>query len=121
VTYSDIAFPAPVDITGKKDKQSAVANKIEKSAHVLSSLTQNENGDISYEVKELTPADIGAQPAGNYQPAGDYQPAGNYKTVQTAVEDKITNAAHVLDSLTQNANGEITYTVKELTPADIGA
>ena len=33
---------------------------------MLSSLTQNENGDIAYEVKELTPADIGAQPAGDY-------------------------------------------------------
>lgn len=50
-----------------------------------------------------------------------YQPKGNYKTVQTAVTDKITDAAHVLDSLTQNANGEISYTVKKLTPADIGA
>ena len=50
-----------------------------------------------------------------------YQPKGNYKTVQTAVEDKITDKAHVLDSLTQNANGEISYTVKKLTPADIGA
>lgn len=60
VTYGDIAFPNPVDISGKKDKQEAVANKITKPAHVLSTLTQNENGDISYEVKELTPADIGA-------------------------------------------------------------
>ena len=66
VTYGNIAFPAPVDISGKKDKQEAVENKIAKAAHVLSSLTQNANGDIAYEVKELTPADIGAQPAGDY-------------------------------------------------------
>ena len=52
----------PGDI-GAKKVQSAVNNKIEKSAHVLSSLSQNTNGDISYEVKELTPGDIGAAPA----------------------------------------------------------
>lgn len=43
------------------------------------------------------------------------------KTAQTAVTNKITDAAHVINSLTQNANGEITYGVKKLTPADIGA
>lgn len=54
------------DISGKKDKQTAVDNKITNSAHVLSTLSQNANGDIAYEVKELTPADIGAQAAGDY-------------------------------------------------------
>ena len=49
-----------------KQKQLAVENKITAAAHVVSSLSQNENGDISYEVKSLTPADIGAQPAGDY-------------------------------------------------------
>ena len=49
-----------------KQKQTAVDNKFTAPAHVLSSLSQNENGDIAYEVKELTPADIGAQPAGDY-------------------------------------------------------
>lgn len=53
-------------IDNKKEKQTAVNNKITKSAHVLSSLSQNANGDITYEVKELTPADIGAQPTGDY-------------------------------------------------------
>jgi hypothetical protein len=43
-----------------KQKQTAVDNKFTAPAHVLSSLSQNENGDIAYEVKELTPADIGA-------------------------------------------------------------
>lgn len=58
-TFDDITFPAPVDITGKKDIQDAVDNKITDKAHVLSSLAQNANGDISYQVKQLTPADIG--------------------------------------------------------------
>lgn len=43
-----------------KQKQTAVENQIAEAAHVLSSLSQNENGDISYAVKVLTPADIGA-------------------------------------------------------------
>ena len=51
----------------------------------------------------------------------DAQDLSNYKTKQTVVEDKITDAAHVLGSLTQNANGEIFYSVKKLTAADIGA
>lgn len=58
-TFDDITFPAPVDITGKKDIQDSVDNKITDKAHVLSSLAQNANGDISYQVKQLTPADIG--------------------------------------------------------------
>lgn len=49
------------------------------------------------------------------------QDLSGYKTKQTAVTDKITDAAHVIESLTQNVNGEISYTVKKMTPADIGA
>jgi hypothetical protein len=113
VTYDNIAFPAPVDISGKKDKQTAVANKITDAAHVLSVLSQNANGDISYEVKKLTPADIGAQPAGNYQEAG------NYKVKQTPVVDptafKLTGTVlHYIDTLSQNENGEITATKKSV-------
>lgn len=96
-------------LAGKKNVQTAVDNKITKAAHVLSSLSQNANGDITYEVKELTPGDIGAQPA------------GNYKTTQTKVDDKGLTGANVLGSLSQNANGEITYTTRSLTPTDIGA
>ena len=54
---------------GYKKKQTAVTNKITDAAHVLTSLTQTANGDIAYEVKKLTPADIGAQPEGNYATA----------------------------------------------------
>lgn len=104
VTYGDIAFPAPVDISGKKDKQTAVDNKITDKAHVLTSLTQNANGDISYDVKQLTPSDIGAQPA------------GNYKTVQNAVVDPTANGKSLtfIDSISQNANGVITATKKNV-------
>ena len=44
----------------------------------------------------------------------------DYKPIQDVVADAITDKAHVLDSLTQDANGVISYTVKKLTPADIG-
>lgn len=106
VTYDDIAFPAPVDISGKKDKQVAVANQITKPAHVLSSLTQNENGDISYGVKELTPGDIGAQPSGNYK---EKQTAAAY-----GPEDH-----KWINSLTQNENGEITATLTRPSAYDL--
>lgn len=98
-----------------KTTQTVVTDKGLTGAQVLGTLSQDTNGVISYTTRSLTPADIGAQPAGSYQPAG------NYKTTQTAVADKITDGAHVLTSLTQDTNGVISYEVKKLTPADIGA
>ena len=68
---ADSALQEHQDISGKKDKQTAVDNKITNSAHVFSTLSQNANGDITYEVKELTPADIGAQVAGDYALKGE--------------------------------------------------
>jgi hypothetical protein len=84
-----------------KTVQAAVDNKITDAAHVLTSLTQNANGEVAYEVKKLTPADIGAQPA------GDYQPAGNYKTKQTAVAVQENDGTKTV-KISQNENGEIT-------------
>lgn len=91
-----------------KTKQTA-ANGTLTGAQVVSTWSQNANGEVAITTRNLTPADIGAAPA------------DNYKIKQTAVTDKITDVAHVLDSLTQNANGEISYTVKKMTTADIGA
>lgn len=131
-TQSDTGLKGTVDLnnfatkdeipTNYKTKQTAVDDKITDKAHVLDSLTQNENGEISYTVKTLTPADIGAQPAGNYQPAGDYQPAGNYKTQQNPVANPTAagNATAFIDSISQDANGVITVTKKNITAADLG-
>lgn len=110
ITYGDIAFPAAPDYTdefaGKKDKQTAVANKISDAAHVLTSLSQDENGDIAYEVKKLTPADIGAAPA------------GNYKVTQT--EKAFGSEDHKwVNSITQNANGEIEATLSRPSAYDL--
>ena len=51
--------------------------------------------------------------------AADFQAAGNYKTTQTAVSDPTAdgNAAAFIDSISQNANGEITVTKKNVQAA----
>ena len=55
---------------------------------------------------------------GNCKPA-DFQAAGDYKTTQTAVSNPSAdgNAAAFIDSITQNANGEITVTKKNVQAA----
>ena len=78
-----------------KEIQGAVANKITHKAHVLSSLSQDENGVVSYEVKQLTPEDIGAAPA------------NDYKIVQEA-KTYTGNVAKTVTKIEQNTNGEIT-------------
>ncbi len=51
--------------------------------------------------------------------ANDFQAAGDYKTTQTAVSDPTAdgNAAAFIDSISQNANGEITVTKKNVQAA----
>jgi hypothetical protein len=50
------------------------------------------------------------------------QDLSNYKIKQTAVDDPTAsgNATAFIDSITQNANGEITVTKKNITAADLG-
>lgn len=51
-----------------------------------------------------------------------WQPVGSYKTKQTAVNDMFDGSyPQTITSLTQNANGEIDYSVAAITPAGIGA
>ena len=96
-----VTLPAPIDISNKKDKQDAVGNKITDKAHVLTSLTQNENGVIGYDVKVLTPEDIGAQAA------------GDYKTTQKAKEFA-GSTIKTVTKVAQNANGEVDVTYEEI-------
>ena len=51
--------------------------------------------------------------------ASDFQAAGDYKTTQTAVSDPTAdgNAAAFIDSISQNANGEISVTKKNVQAA----
>jgi hypothetical protein len=91
-----------------KQKQTAVDNQIADAAHVLSYLAQDENGDISYEVKMLTPGDIGAQPS------------GNYKTKQTAVSEA-GSTTKTITAISQNENGVIDVTYSDIAFPDIAA
>lgn len=104
ITGFTTASESDQDLSNYKTKQTAVANKITNKAHVLTALTQNDNGVIDYSVKELTPADIGAQPV------------GNYKTIQDAVVDPTASGKSLtfIDSISQDANGVITATKKDV-------
>ena len=100
-TQSTTGLKGNVDLSNLKTKQTAVEDKITDKAHVLESLTQNVNGEISYTVKTLTPADIGAQPV------------GNYKTKQTAVDE--TGATNkTVTKVTQDANGVVNVTFSDI-------
>lgn len=83
------------DITGKADKVSGA------TAGNFAGL--DANGNL---------VDSGKKPA-------DFQAAGDYKTTQTAVSDPTAdgNAAAFIDSISQNANGEITVTKKNVQAA----
>ena len=90
-------------LNGYKKTQTAIGAQNYSGATVIKSVSQDAQGVINVATRDLTPADIGAQPAGNYQPAGDYQPAGNYKTKQTAV-----------------AAQNLSVDTRDLTPGDLG-
>lgn len=72
-------------------------------AEVVGSWTQNANGELAITARTLTPADIGAQVA------------GDYKTKQTAVVDPTAIAYNgstlsYIETISQNENGVITAT-----------
>ena len=78
-------------------------------AQVVDTWSQNANGEMAVTTRNLTPADIGAQPAGNYQAAGDY------KVKQSAVADPTAtkyegSVLSYIETLSQNENGEISAT-----------
>lgn len=70
-------------------------------ATVISEWSQDANGELTIDTRDLTPADIGAQPA------------GNYKTKQNTYE-KTLATDKVVEKISQNANGEITVTERYL-------
>ena len=72
-------------------------------AEVVGSWTQNANGELAITARTLTPADIGAQAA------------GDYKTKQTAVVDPTATAYNgstlsYIETISQNENGVIAAT-----------
>lgn len=106
---ADSALQAHQDISGKKDVQTPVADHDLSGATVVKGIAQNANGEITVSTRDLTPADIGAQPA------------GAYKTKQIAVDDKLNTdyPGQIINHLTQNENGEIDYTVETLNVSHI--
>lgn len=54
------ALQSHQDISGKKDKQTAVADHNLSGATVVKGIAQNANGEITVSTRTLTPADIGA-------------------------------------------------------------
>lgn len=104
--YKDESAFAPAgDYKTKQTEKSGTLT----GAQVVGSWAQDANGEIAVTPRTLTPADIGAQPAGNYQAAGDY------KTKQTAVADPTAtkyegSVLSYIESLSQNENGEISAT-----------
>ena len=67
----------------------------------------------------LTELDSNGNLVDSGKKASDFQAAGDYKTTQTAVSDPTAdgNAAAFIDSISQNANGEITVTKKNVQDA----
>ena len=61
-----VKMPSAQDLSGYKTKQTAVADHNLSGATVVKGIAQNANGVITVSTRNLTPADIGAQPAGNY-------------------------------------------------------
>jgi hypothetical protein len=99
---ADDGLHAKLDLSGYKTVQTAVEDKITNKAHVIDSLTQDTKGKISYTVKALAPADIGAQPA------------GNYKTKTTEEKTDTGATSKTIISLSQSTNGDITATFTDI-------
>lgn len=104
--YKDESAFAPAgDYKTKQTEKSGTLT----GAQVVGSWTQDTNGEVTVTARDLTPADIGAQPAGNYQQAGDY------KVKQTPVADPTASkydgsVLSYIETLSQNENGEISAT-----------
>lgn len=104
-TIKEIADWITTDTTGAASILSDVANKANKVDGAISGnfAGLDANGDLT---------DSGYK-------ASDFQLAGSYKTTQSAVSDPTANgnAAAFIDSISQDANGEITVTKKNVQAA----
>lgn len=104
-TLKEISDWITTDTTGAAAILADVANKTDK-------VTSATNGNFA-----------GLDASGNLTDSGykasDFQAVGSYKTSQTAVSDPTANgnAAAFIDSISQNANGEITVTKKNVQAA----
>lgn len=105
-----------------------VKDTADKAVKTISLTSGTENGTLKLTVDSTTTDNIAVKGLGGaafkaedyYQVAGNYQPAGSYKTTQVEKNGALTGA-QVVNTWTQNTNGELTITTRDLTPADIGA
>jgi hypothetical protein len=108
-------FAERSELSGYKTVQTAVANTITDKAHVLTSLTQNVNGEIAYTVDKLTPGDIGAYTTNEAD--------AKFLTEAQVKAVKVDNATHA-DSATDSAKlGGVeaaNYALKTDLPTEFG-
>ena len=131
-SYKYDIFAGPIDLSGYALKsEMAIADvagdATKKEITLKSGLSQQvvvAHQDISGKADKDTDAvagnfasfDANGNPVDSGKKAADFQPAGDYKTTQTAVADPTASgtALAFIDSISQNANGEITVTKKNV-------
>ena len=112
VTKKNVQFP---DYSNTYKKiQTAVSSPTASgnTTAFIDTISQDAQGKITVTKKNVQFPDY----------SNTYQPKGNYKTVQTAVSDPTASgsATAFIDSISQDANGEITVTKKNITAAALG-
>lgn len=131
-SYKYDIFAGPIDLSGYALKSEMAIGDVsgdttKKEITLKSGLSQQvlvAHQDISGKADKDTDAvtgnfalfDANGNPVdGNCKPS-DFQAAGNYKTTQSAVSDPTAdgNAVAFIDSIEQDANGEITVTKKNV-------
>lgn len=96
ITGFTTASEVDQDLSSKKDVQTPVGDHNLSGATVVKGIAQDAQGVITVSTRDLTPADIGAQPA------------GSYKTTQEAVAE-VGEASKTL-KISQDTNGKISAT-----------
>ena len=99
------------EFEGQSDEATSVYFQVKSS--------EEESADVIY-LNAYSKNEVDTKLA-DYQPKGDYQPAGNYKTVQEAIDAVETAKNTFIDTIAQDANGEITITTKAVDFSDVNA
>lgn len=134
-SYKYDIFAGPIDLSGYALKSEMAIDDVsgdatKKEITLKTGLSQEvvvAHQDISGKADKDTDAttgnfavfDANGNPVDADCKPSDFQAAGNYKTTQTAVSDPTAsgNAAAFIDSISQDANGEITVTKKNVQAA----
>lgn len=135
ISNSNVISASVVEVSGSKLADGTVtkaklASGVQASLDLADSALQSHQ-DITGKADKVTSATNGNFAAldsnGNLTDSGhkhsDYQAAGNYKTTQSAVSDPTASGYDTafIDTISQNANGEISVTKKTVTSASASA